>query len=125
MGIFRNFCNKYGVEGIELDPNSSFEMLVHVLGAYGTIPDGKSIKDTWNTSFRSNVSGICTSLITNNMLQTALTGKEDSGIVFGFLKDLSPESILMCAPYDVWSRKSSFLSFWHLYKVLNELKRII
>lgn len=103
---FRNFCNKYGVEGIELDPNSSFEMLVHVLGAYGTIPDGKSIKDTWNTSFRSNVSGICTSLITNNMLQTALTGKEDSSIVFGFLKDLSPESILMCAPYDVWSRNT-------------------
>ncbi len=88
-------------EVILLDPESKVQVLAHSLGAFGDTPDGKSIHESWNTKARSNMAGICTSLITNEMFRIA--GDRDS-VVLGFNQNISSEEVLMCAPYDMWSR---------------------
>lgn len=107
--VVKKFAEKHGVKAMTLDPKSDFEMLIHVFGAYGSIPKGQSIYEMWNTEQRSNVSGICTSLISNNTLQSALSSTDYRGIVFGFMNKLPSEEILMCAPYDIYSKNAKLV----------------
>lgn len=102
-GSIEEYLNLYGAEVIVPTAGSPINVLVHVVGAYGTTPDKDSIYDSWNTSQRENVSGICTSLITNKYVSTAPIPKDS--IILGF-KDVACDEVLMCAPYDIYSRSA-------------------
>lgn len=67
----------------------NFNMLIHVIGAYGSAPTG-DIYDSWNTKEqRYNVS-ICTSFISDNNMGIARTNK--NSVILGF--DKLPEDFL-------------------------------
>ena len=102
--LLKDLAPKGGVEAFWLDPNTPFDILVHAVGAYGDNPTGETLKDTWNTKEFSYSSGICTTLINNTTMQTAMTKRSDSTVLFGFLNNLPANEILECGPYDLWSR---------------------
>lgn len=95
-----------GIELIVPQKESDFKILVHVMGAYGDTPEKEDVFQSWNTAQRDNVSGICTSLITNKHITTAKI--PDDAVVFGF-KDVKSEEVLMCAPYDIFSRNARIM----------------
>lgn len=94
----------FGTELIIPQEDKEFNILVHVLGAFGDNPKADSVKESWNTTTNDNVSGICTTLVNNKTVQTALMNP--SSIIFGFTQNLESENISMCAPYDIWSKNS-------------------
>jgi len=61
--------------------NEKFNMLVHVIGAYGSTPPG-NIYESWNTADGRDRVSICTSFISNNNMGTAYT--TENSVILGF-----------------------------------------
>lgn len=79
---------------------SDFVMLVHSTLAYGELKlIDNNYKTSWNESDRTQNHGICCSLIANDYLGTAEIGD----VLLGF-NDLSENSLIKSAPYDLFTR---------------------
>lgn len=61
--------------------NLDFNLLVHVIGAYGAVPTG-DIYESWNTKEKSSTVSICTSFISDNNMGIAPTNEHS--VVLGF-----------------------------------------
>lgn len=94
----------YGVDIVSPKVDKEFNILIHVLGAFGNNPEANSIMESWNTTSKDNVSGICATLISNKTVQKA--PESDDSIIFGFTNNLDSQNINMCAPYDIWSKNN-------------------
>ena len=70
--------NNFGVVDIS---NIEFNLLVHVIGAYGPLPTG-DIYESWNTKEKSSTQSICTSLISDNNMGIAPTNEHS--VILGF-----------------------------------------
>lgn len=97
---------------IDITDTENFALLIHSVGAFGKEAGSGTFKERWNTKDKSNSAGICTSLITDKCIQTASTGAGE--MVYGFFNDLTPDNILMCAPYDLYSISHVMNPFSHV-----------
>ena len=99
--------NKTSKDIIDLT-NKNFNLLVHVVGAYGSTIDANSLYESWNSESRYTNTGICTSLINENYFGRA--PQVDSSVIFVF-DNIQGDSIQMMGPYDLWSKTSGLSSY--------------
>ncbi len=95
----------------------NFEMLVHVVGAYGATIPADNMYESWNSNLVIENTGICTSLLNDNYFGHAKRDK--NSVIFGF-SSVSALDVQMMATYDLSSnaygmksnsfRSSSYLS---------------
>ena len=122
--IIRNVKNNYGKEinssllqvnntnGIIDATNVEFNLLVHVIGAYGSVPTG-DIYDSWNTKEKTSTQEICTSFISDNNMGIAPTGEHS--VILGF-NNLPDDFLEIMSCNDLYSkgfqaaRQSRFLT---------------
>jgi len=103
------------IDGIDIYSPKEFNMLVHVVAAYGDFklidkdnPD-KSAKDAWRNIDDKKNHILCTSYIGNSNLCYAKPQEDNSKetrIIFGF-SNFSDNSVLMAAPYDIGSETTT------------------
>ena len=91
--IIRNIKKNYGKEinssllqvnnssGIIDVTNIDFNLLVHVMGAYGSVPTG-DIYESWNTKERTSTQEICTSFISSNNM--GIVPADEHSVILGF-----------------------------------------
>ena len=122
--MIRNIKNSYGREinssllqvnnpsGVMDATNMDFNLLVHVIGAYGSAPSG-DIYDSWNTKEKTSTQAICTSFISDNNMGIAPTGEHS--VILGF-HNLPEDCLEIMGCNDLLSngfkatRKSRFLT---------------
>ena len=85
-----------------------FNLLVHVVGAYGETPDG-DIYESWNSKERTSSTSISTSFISSDNLGTALMNSHSVILGFADLPDdyLEVMSSMDMVSADVYSRRQS------------------
>ncbi len=110
--IITNIKKSYGKEinssllqvntpsGIIDATNIDFNLLVHVIGAYGSAPVG-DIYDSWNTQEKTSVETICTSFISSNNMGIAPT--DEHSVVLGF-NNLPDDFLELMSCNDLYSR---------------------
>lgn len=108
------------VDGIDIYSPKEFNMLVHVVSAYGDFklidkenPE-KSAKEFWRNVDDKKNHILCTSYIGNSNLCYAKPSKQDKSkaepkVIFGF-SNFSKNSVLMAAPYDIGSDTTAMKS---------------
>lgn len=107
------------VDGIKVYSPTEFNMLVHVVAAYGNFelidkkhPE-KSSKEIWKNVDNKQNHILCTSYIGNSNLcfKRKMEDDKDEGakVIFGF-SNFSENGILMAAPYDIGSDTTSIKS---------------
>ena len=122
--IISNIKKNYGKEinssllqvnnssGIIDATNIDFNLLVHVIGAYGSAPTG-DIYDSWNTKEKTSNTTICTSFISSNNMGIAPTNEHS--VILGF-NNLPDDFLELMSCNDLYSkglsadRKSRFLT---------------
>jgi len=118
--IKRNYGNKINESLVNLKgenkiydfTNKDFNLLVHVIGAYGDSPKG-DIYDSWNTKEGTSTISICTSFISEDNMEIAPTNKHS--VVLGFA-NLPPNFLQIMSCNDLYStgfsaeRSSRFLT---------------
>lgn len=80
--------------------NLDFNLLVHVIGAYGDVPTG-DIYESWNTTEKTSKVSICTSFISDNNLGIAPTNEHS--VVLGF-NNLPNNYLELMSSQDLYSR---------------------
>ncbi len=80
--------------------NMDFNLLVHVIGAYGSVPTG-DIYDSWNTKEKTSTQEICTSFISSNNMGIAPTNEHS--VVLGF-NNLPDDFLEIMSCNDLYSR---------------------
>ncbi len=80
--------------------DSNFNLLVHVLGAYGQIPSGE-IYDAWNTKEKINKVSICTSFISNSNMGIARA--DENSVILGF-NNLPEDFLELMSNTDLYSQ---------------------
>ena len=95
----RKAITSFEEPGIYDMSDKDFKMLVHVFGAYGTVPEG-NIYDAWNIE-EMRSPAICTSFISEGNMGIARLSKES--VVFGFDKDLPTDYLEIMSSYDLAS----------------------
>ena len=80
--------------------DKDFNLLVHVIGAYGAAPVG-NIYESWNTREKSSTVSICTSYISDNNMGIALT--TEHSVILGF-NNLPDDYLELMSSNDLWSR---------------------
>ena len=94
------------IDGIDIYVPKEFNMLVHVVAAFGDfnlIDEEKSAKEIWKNVKDKQNHILCTSYIGNSHLCYAKPDKENKGnVIFGF-SNVGNNSVLMAAPYDIGS----------------------
>lgn len=101
-----------GNNGILDATNVDFNLLVHVIGAYGSVPTG-DIYESWNTKEKSSTVSICTSFISSNNMGIAPTNEHS--VVLGF-NNLPDDFLEIMSCNDLYSmgfvanRSSRFLN---------------
>ena len=85
-----------------------FNLLVHVVGAYGETPDG-DIYESWNSKERTSSTSISTSFISSDNLGTALMNSHSVILGFADLPDdyLEVMSSMDMVSADIYSRRQS------------------
>ncbi len=85
-----------------------FNLLVHIVGAYGETPDG-DIYESWNSKERTSSTSISTSFISSDNLGTALMNSHSVILGFADLPDdyLEVMSSMDMVSADVYSRRQS------------------
>lgn len=108
------------VDGIDVYSPNEFNMLVHVVAAYGDFklidkkhPE-KSAKQSWNNVDNKQNHILCTSYIGNSNMCYAKPPKkekrqEQAKVIFGF-SNISKNAVLMAAPYDIGSDTTTMKS---------------
>lgn len=112
---------KEKVDGIDIYSPKEFNMLVHVVAAFGDFklidkehPE-KSAKEFWKNVDDKQNHIVCTSYIGNsNMcckrkMEDEKKGEEEVNVIFGF-SNFNKNSVLMAAPYDIGSDTTSMKS---------------
>lgn len=126
---FNETDKKETIDGVNIYSPKEFNLLVHVVSAFGEfnlIDNEKSAKEIWNTTNRKENHIICTSYISNSnlCLKRPMENEKnkEKNIIFGF-KNFNKNSVLMGAPYDIGSAtedsssdKSAFLSSFRMAK---------
>lgn len=109
------------ISGIDVYSPKKFNMLVHVVAAYGEFElidkknSGKSAKEAWKNVDNKQNHILCTSYIGNSnlcfsrIMKNNKKDKKKPQIIFGF-SNFSKNSILMAAPYDIGSTTASIQS---------------
>lgn len=101
-----------GTNGIYDFTDKEFNMLIHVIGAYGESPKG-DIYDSWNTKEGTSKVSICTSFISDDNMGIAPTTEES--VVLGF-SNLPDDFLQIMSCNDLYSsgykaqRSSRFLT---------------
>ncbi|MBE6153511.1 MAG: hypothetical protein E7166_04735 [Firmicutes bacterium] len=80
--------------------NTDFNLLVHVIGAYGESPKG-DVYDSWNTKEGTSKVSICTSFISDNNMGIAPTNEHS--VVLGF-SDLPENYLELMSCNDLYSK---------------------
>ncbi len=80
--------------------NQDFNLLVHVIGAYGSVPTG-DVYDSWNTKEKTSTQEICASFISENNMGIAPTGEHS--VVLGF-NNLPNDFLEIMSCNDLYSR---------------------
>ena len=76
-----------------------FDMVVHVVGAYGAIIPANNMYESWNTDLVIENTAICTSLLNDNYFGHA--NKDQNSVIFGF-NNISALDVQMMATYDLY-----------------------
>lgn len=76
-----------------------FDMVVHVVGAYGAIIPANNMYESWNSDLVIENTAICTSLLNDNYFGHA--NKDQNSVIFGF-NNISALDVQMMATYDLY-----------------------
>ena len=96
---------EYGDKQVPIiELNQDFKLLVHSLGAYGSVNEMGNYYGIWNYNSNINNHGICCSLISDEYMGTA--GINDVVIAFD---DFDKDALNTEAPKDIYSYNSDFL----------------
>ena len=109
---FNEINKKETIDGVNIYSPKEFNLLVHVVAAFGKfnlIDNEKSAKEIWNAANRKENHILCTSYISNSNLCFARPMENEKKIILGF-KNFNENSVLMGAPYDIGSATEDFSS---------------
>ena len=98
------------INGVSLEVTElvdDFGIFINSTNAYRSMPlINNDYYDSWNYNPNTKNHGICTSYITNSVLESAPV--KDTGVIFGFT-NIDSDSIPLMAPYDLMTKNDGFI----------------